>query len=699
MGKQAKSPKTIPAVWNRLAGKRVYFHGKFDWSVRDRLELLAQAQGATLSDDLNPKVDLLIVQDTTTGSKGIQQQALALNAKGAAIGVAGAGDFEKQITPSDDEIVVAIRQGQTAVDLFNDALGSTYAYGRATPRRTIVGESFAGCDLSHYRFHDTSFDGCDFSGAKMQNAIFTKTTRCNFDRAIAAGASFLDATGSTFKAANLRDAQISMMAVADIDFSWADLTQARFNSYPMRKRVPLSGMVFRNANLKSASFGDVHLVESDFAAADLSGAMAHGATFGGCNFHKANLRGVAWNGCTLPQCDFSGANLREAKLAEADLSGAKFDGADLTGSNLRGAKLDGVIDLAGTKGYDADALQEVTAGPALTSLDAIVGQSKRIKFTFKVAEPMVGNRVRQANVAHSDHLRTITADTSGLQWGWGVRTPLTTHGMARKRTKLSEELLSAARLVGSVKIQFETLDISTHKSSVKSAEMRAAITNALCEAFSQEAPDAEKIGALVKSQRTKDREAAAEARKQREEYKKREEQLKAKEAKKIEKKIEKAVGGKVTDIASFLKALELRADVAKIQKATKMLKAEKFQLFNDITDAHMSGVVKSQTDPDLVYACRIESDGQYACCTQNLNICGGLRGSICKHLLVLIIGLVKAGRLDPGTIDGWVAKSRSTKPELNKETMGEIFIRYKGAEAGEVDWRPTETVPEDYYAL
>jgi hypothetical protein len=43
-----------------------------------------------------------------------------------------------------------------------------------------------------------------------------------------------------------------------------------------------------------------------------------------------------------------------------------------------------------------------------------------------------------------------------------------------------------------------------------------------------------------------------------------------------------------------------------------MLKAEKFQLFNDVTDEHMAGVVKSQTDPDLVYACRIESNGQYA---------------------------------------------------------------------------------------
>ena len=31
--------------------------------------------------------------------------------------------------------------------------------------------------------------------------------------------------------------------------------------------------------------------------------------------------------------------------------------------------------------------------------------------------------------------------------------------------------------------------------------------------------------------------------------------------------------------------------------------------------------------------------------------------------------------------------------------MSAIFLRYKGAEAGEIDWRPTETIPEDYYSL
>jgi hypothetical protein len=57
------------------------------------------------------------------------------------------------------------------------------------------------------------------------------------------------------------------------------------------------------------------------------------------------------------------------------------------------------------------------------------------------------------------------------------------------------------------------------------------------------------------------------------------------------------------------------------------------------------------------------------------------------------------GELDPTAIDVWIAKTADAKPELNKEMMGDVFIRYNGAEAGEMDWRPTETVPEDYYAL
>jgi hypothetical protein len=248
------------------------------------------------------------------------------------------------------------------------------------------------------------------------------------------------------------------------------------------------------------------------------------------------------------------------------------------------------------------------------------------------------------------------------------------------------------------KVRFETLDIGTSKSPKGGKELRELAMKGISEAFAQPVPDEKDLAAATKAFRAQTQEQKAIDRERREKAKAIVEKQQQTAKKTIAKQIAKEVG-KVIDIATFLKAMELRADKAKIDKATKMLKAERFQLFNDVTETHLNGVVKSQTDPDLVYACRIESGGGYACCTQNLNICGGLRGSICKHLLVLIIGLVKAGELDPSTIDGWVARTHDAKPALNKETMGEIFIRYKGAEAGEVDWRPTQTVPEDYYAL
>jgi hypothetical protein len=50
-------------------------------------------------------------------------------------------------------------------------------------------------------------------------------------------------------------------------------------------------------------------------------------------------------------------------------------------------------------------------------------------------------------------------------------------------------------------------------------------------------------------------------------------------------------------------------------------------------------------------------------------------------------------------IDAWIAKTHSVKPQLDRDNMGEIFLKYKGAEAGEIDWRPTETIPEDFYAM
>jgi hypothetical protein len=153
------------------------------------------------------------------------------------------------------------------------------------------------------------------------------------------------------------------------------------------------------------------------------------------------------------------------------------------------------------------------------------------------------------------------------------------------------------------------------------------------------------------------------------------------------------------DFPSFMERLNQSVEGARLSKALAMLKADRFRLFAQVEKDHLVGVVKSQTDRDLVYSCRLAADGSFACCTQNLKVCGGLRGALCKHLLVLVIGLAKAGQVPLADVDAWVGASRKQKPWLDAEAMTATFLRYQGAEAGEVDWRPTETIPEDYSAL
>ena len=160
----------------------------------------------------------------------------------------------------------------------------------------------------------------------------------------------------------------------------------------------------------------------------------------------------------------------------------------------------------------------------------------------------------------------------------------------------------------------------------------------------------------------------------------------------------KAAAAKI-DLPGLIKKLTASTDPSRMQKVTKMLRADRFQLFAEVTPEHLTGVVKSQTDAELVYACRLGQSGEFFCCTQNLKHCGGLRGALCKHLLVLIIGLSQSGRLDPQLAHAWSVASRKKTPELDEEAATATFLRYKGAQAGEVDWRPTETIPEDYYAL
>jgi hypothetical protein len=160
-----------------------------------------------------------------------------------------------------------------------------------------------------------------------------------------------------------------------------------------------------------------------------------------------------------------------------------------------------------------------------------------------------------------------------------------------------------------------------------------------------------------------------------------------------------AVPPAALDFAAFMQRLNQNVEGARLAKGLAMLKADRFRLFAQVELEQLVGVVRSQTDRELVYSCRLACDGNFACCTQNLKLCGGLCGALCKHLLVLIVGLAKTEQVPLEEVDRWVTASRKQKPRLDAEVMAATFLRYQGAEAGEVDWRPTETIPEDYAAL
>lgn len=150
--------------------------------------------------------------------------------------------------------------------------------------------------------------------------------------------------------------------------------------------------------------------------------------------------------------------------------------------------------------------------------------------------------------------------------------------------------------------------------------------------------------------------------------------------------------------SNFMGQLYTTVDDGKLGRALKMLKAESFKLYTRLDADKLVGVVKSQTGSGDVYAPWVKSDGSFGCCTQHLDECMGL-GGVCKHLLVVVVGLVRTENMKADQALTWLKATKKKAPTFDKNGCAETFLQYKGAEAGTVDWRPTETLPEDFMAL
>jgi hypothetical protein len=156
-------------------------------------------------------------------------------------------------------------------------------------------------------------------------------------------------------------------------------------------------------------------------------------------------------------------------------------------------------------------------------------------------------------------------------------------------------------------------------------------------------------------------------------------------------------------LASLVKWLAEKTDAKRMAKAVDMLKQGSLQLFAEISPEEVVGVIRSQFDAELVYASRLLQDGHYCCTNQHLDYCGGTRGLPCKHMFVLLLGLTQAGQLTDSFVREWMKRTLALperyRIKMAAEQQAQTFIKYKGAQAGDVDWRPLETIPEDFYAL
>lgn len=667
-------------VLDRMAGKAVTFRGNFAPGQVDYLHQLVTTQQGKIVGEFDAMVDYLVI-DVQYDDPAFWQQLESLNAQGAAIEVLRPAELVELLRPTDEDLCAAIRSGNFPSNstLFRQSYYESQS-GK-TDSRTLVGKDLRGAKLKSATFSKIGFTKCQFNQAELENVRFEKETRdCDFSNAQLKAVWFeREFSGNCFRGAQLE----GFFCRGDDDLAQRSLPAALQNSTTLQ-----CDLDFQNARFKRGGFFEVSLIAPNF-----SGAQLNEVGFTRCqlklpSFVGAKLTNVVFKDCMINDADFSNSDLTGSSFAYCDIDGANFRGVNLRGVNLRGATLKNV-DLSQAINFSPESATMFMPGPALQELDRVEASAERIYIEFMYTTPR--------EISREPKIRLNTTD---LKCGRGLSTTFCGDEDLHKHTgnaisaKISDALLCMSNIGYPVIADLANVRVTSTKSPLNGKELWELVVRAIGEAFGQDVP------ANFKPARAQvpTKAARAEAKQAQAAAEQAADQAKAEKSKEVQSRVDAKVG-KIKNIKTVLKALRLRSDVKKINKATKMLRTTSMKLFHDISPECVSGVVKSLTETKIVYACRISHDGQYSCCTQNLNSCVGLRGSLCKHLLVLIIALVQEGELDPVMIDQWVAKAATAKSKLDKEVLADIFLKYRGAEAGNIDWRPTETIPEDYYAL
>jgi hypothetical protein len=149
----------------------------------------------------------------------------------------------------------------------------------------------------------------------------------------------------------------------------------------------------------------------------------------------------------------------------------------------------------------------------------------------------------------------------------------------------------------------------------------------------------------------------------------------------------------------LLRLLDRHLERDRMERALEMLRAETHQLYSQVDRRSVSGVIRSQSAESKLYLCRLDESGEYCCCDNDFEPCMGTQGRLCKHIILLVVGLVQSGALPFTSAYRWVHAARAHAPGLDMRVVEHALGLYRLAQQGQVDWRPVETIPEDYYAI
>ena len=444
----------------KLQGKTVVFAKAAEY-MRGVIDAV-KAEGGKIVRQVTAKVDYVVIHHRSSRRLPEEKQADQLNAQGAAIQVVEPDQLPLSFT--DEEAAILIQSGQRGRERWRRRRG----------RNNLSGIDLRGADLHSFHLVDVRLDGADLRDCNLSDCHFDDLKNVKLDNTNLHEAGFYNATGCSFKKADLTEADISHRTLTACDFTGATLRQVSASEL----RAPQC--IFRGANLPEAELEKAKLKEADLARADLSRAKLAGADLSDATLVDARLVAADLAGAKLAGADLTRADLTDAILVNADLTSAKLDGADFTGANLVGAKLPKTA-VASAKGLEPDATAVVgKIGPKIRELAKVAKQCRQpgrqldTWATIDLAKEPVTVRVTSWQFGNE-------AEIEGQDWehpdSWSFGACMI--GVTRRFVK--------------GRLRFDSVKVSCSKGPLKPAELKQLAVAAWAEAMGVTPPSAESL--------------------------------------------------------------------------------------------------------------------------------------------------------------------------------------------------------------